>query len=47
MLDAANVIVGFYRGLAVPLAQIHGIAHPADLHRVMSDRLAKLIADRR
>ena len=47
MLDAANVIVGFYRELAVPLAQIHGIAYPADLDRVMSDRLAKLVADRR
>ena len=46
MLDAANVIVGFYRELAVPLARIHGIAYPADLDRVMSDRLAKLVADR-
>jgi Streptomycin adenylyltransferase/Nucleotidyltransferase domain len=46
MLDAANVIVGFYRKLAVPLAQMHGIAYPADLDRVMSARLAKLVADR-
>ena len=46
MLDAANVIVGFYREQAVPLAQNHGIAYPIDLDRVMSDRLKKLVADR-
>lgn len=46
MLDAANAIVRFYRELAVPLAQIHGIAYPTELDRVMSDRLAKLGAHR-
>jgi predicted nucleotidyltransferase len=44
MLEAANVIVGFYRELAAPLAQIHAIAYPAELDRVMADRLAKVAA---
>ena len=39
MLQAALVIVRFYRKLALPLAQIHGITYPADLERVMYDRL--------
>jgi predicted nucleotidyltransferase len=42
MLQAALVIVQFYRELAPPLAQAHGIMYPADLERVMSDRLEQL-----
>jgi predicted nucleotidyltransferase len=43
MLQAALVIVRFYQELAVPLARAYGIAYPADLERVMIDRLEKLV----
>jgi predicted nucleotidyltransferase len=42
MLQAALVIVHFYQELASLLAQTHGITYPADLERVMVDRLEKL-----
>ena len=42
MLQAALVIVRFYQELAPPLAQVHGITYPADLARVMYDRLEQL-----
>jgi predicted nucleotidyltransferase len=42
MLQAALVIVRFYQELASPLARAHGIPYPADLERVMSDRLEQL-----
>ncbi len=42
MLQAAHVIVRFYQELAPPLARAHGIPYPADLERVMSDRLEQL-----
>jgi hypothetical protein len=42
MLQAALLIVRFYRELAPPLAWAHEITYPADLERVMSDRLEKL-----
>jgi Streptomycin adenylyltransferase len=42
MLQAALVSVDFYQELAPLLAQTHGITYPADLERVMSDRLEKL-----
>jgi predicted nucleotidyltransferase len=42
MLQAALVIVRFYQELAPPLAQAQGITYPADLERVMSDRLEQL-----
>ena len=42
MLQAARVIVRFYQELAPLLARIHGITYPADLARVMSDRLEQL-----
>jgi hypothetical protein len=42
MLRAALVIVRFYQELAPLLARTHGITYPADLERVMSDRLEKL-----
>ena len=43
MLQAALVIVRFYQELAVPLARAHGITYPADLERMMIDRLEKLV----
>ncbi len=43
MLQAALVIVRFYQELAVPLARTHGITYPADLDRMMSIRLEKLV----
>jgi hypothetical protein len=39
MLQAALVIVYFYQQLAPPLAQVHAFQYPADLQRVVSDRL--------
>jgi hypothetical protein len=42
MLQAALVIVRFYQELASLLARTHGIPYPADLERVMYDRLEKL-----
>jgi hypothetical protein len=42
MLQAALVIVRFYQELAPPLAREHAIPYPADLARVMSDRLEQL-----
>ncbi len=42
MLQAALVIVRFYQELAPPLARSHGITYPADLERVMYDRLERL-----
>jgi len=42
MLQAALVIVRFYQELAPPLAQAHRITYPADLERVMCDRLERL-----
>jgi len=42
MLQAALLIVRFYQELAPPLARAHGITYPADLERVMSDRLEQL-----
>ena len=42
MLQATLVIVRFYRELAPSLARAHGIPYPADLERVMYERLKKL-----
>ena len=42
MLQAALDIVRFYQELAPPLTRTHGITYPAELARVMSDRLEKL-----
>jgi len=42
MLQAARVILRFYQEVAPPLARTHGITYPADLERVMSDRLQKV-----
>ena len=42
MLQAALVIVHFYKELAPLLAQTHGIPYPYSLERVMMDRLQKL-----
>jgi hypothetical protein len=42
MLQAALTIVRYYQELAPSLAQAHAIPYPADLARVMSDRLELL-----
>ena len=42
MLQSALTIVRFYRELAQPLAQTHGLAYPAALDQVMAARLEKL-----
>jgi hypothetical protein len=42
MLQSVLVIVQFYQELAPLLARTHGISYPADLERVMVDRLEKL-----
>ena len=42
MLQAIFVIVHFYQEVAPPLAQAHGIPYPAELERVMYDRLEQL-----
>ncbi len=42
MLQAALSIVRFYQELAPPLAQTHAIPYPADLARLLYDRLAQL-----
>jgi hypothetical protein len=42
MLEAARVIVGFFRELARPLAAAHGIPYPDRLDQVMSARLERL-----
>jgi len=44
MLRAAQVIVNFYLDITPLLARSHGIAYPADLERVMTDRMRKLEA---
>ncbi len=42
MLQAALVIVDFYKALAPPLAQTYGITYPDGLERVMVERLENL-----
>lgn len=42
MLKAGFDIVQFFRELAPPLAQMHGLPYPQGLERVMMDRLEKL-----
>jgi predicted nucleotidyltransferase len=42
MLQAALAIVQFYQGLAPSLAGEHGIPYPADLDRMLYERLVKL-----
>lgn len=46
MLQAALVILRFYRELAPPLARTHAISYPAALERVMVDRLEKRFVER-
>jgi predicted nucleotidyltransferase len=43
MLQAALVVVRFYQELAPPLARAHGIPYPAELDRMMYERLEKLL----
>ena len=42
MRQAVGVIVDFYRALAQPLAEANGIPYPAELERVMVERLESL-----
>jgi hypothetical protein len=42
ILQSALVIIRFYRELAQFLAQTHDMTYPAELDRVMSERLEKL-----
>lgn len=42
MLASARVIVDFYRALALPLAEANSIPYPAELERVMVERLERL-----
>jgi predicted nucleotidyltransferase len=42
MLRAALLILRFYQELAPELARTHAVAYPAELERMMSDRLEKL-----
>jgi len=42
LLRAAWRIVEFYKELAVPLSQEHGIAYPVELERIMVERLRRL-----
>lgn len=42
MLAAARSIIDFYRQLAAPLAESHGIDYPTELERLMLGRLDKL-----
>ena len=44
MLAAARALVDFYRQLAAPLAETHGLAYPAELDRLMTARLEALDA---
>ncbi|HEV2238552.1 MAG TPA: nucleotidyltransferase domain-containing protein [Ktedonobacterales bacterium] len=44
MLEAASALVGYYRDLALPLAQRYGVAYPTALDRVMTARLERLRA---
>lgn len=46
MLRSAELILQFYRELAPPLAQDHGIPYPAELDRLVSQRLRKLTSAR-
>jgi hypothetical protein len=47
MLQAALVIVQFYKDLAPPLARANGIMYPIELERVMYDRLEQLCNGRK
>jgi hypothetical protein len=39
MLTAASALLDLYRELAIPLSAKHGLPYPADLDRLLSDRL--------
>ena len=46
MLRSVQIILQFYREVAPPLAQAHGVPYPAELERVVTERLEKLTATR-
>lgn len=41
LLAAGRVIAAYYRELAIPLAEEHGVPYPADLERVMLSRFSQ------
>jgi hypothetical protein len=45
MGQAALAILRCYRELAPPLARTHGLTYPADLERMMMDRLKQIAPD--
>jgi predicted nucleotidyltransferase len=47
MLTAASAVLDLYRELATALASAHGVPYPADLDRLISDRLRALTAGTR
>ena len=46
IIRSAQLILQFYKELAPPLARAHRIQYPADLERLMTQRLAKLTSPR-
>ena len=42
MLEAAQVILKYYRSLAPVLVAAHGVAYPIELDALLSERLARL-----
>ena len=42
MLESGLVLTRFFRELAVPLAEAHGLSYPESLERILLDRLEKL-----
>lgn len=47
MLESARLILRFYKQVAPPLGQAHGIRYPVELERMMTGRLERLAAGRR
>jgi hypothetical protein len=43
MFQSVLIILRFYRELARDLARTHGVTYPADLERVMVERLALIV----
>jgi predicted nucleotidyltransferase len=46
MRDAALAIIALYRELAMPLAKAHGVIYPAELDRLLRERLESLTLPR-
>jgi hypothetical protein len=41
LFDAAQTIIGYFREAAIPLAAEHGLRYPAELERLMLERLER------